>query len=583
MKRYLIIMMLALSVSGSATAQSYLDGCWFGGLLVERDRMTPMDIFSLTQTSHNFGTARSMAMAGAFTSLGADMSSMSLNPAGLGMYRHSELSLTPMMTFERSSNSAESNMSNHANRFSVGNIGVVFKAYEGTGRVLAVNIGLGYNRTADYNSNYSFKSLHRYNTFANVLERQLNYSAEDIGVNSNGLISNAFGFRDFDISSEFWGGVLGYKSRLLNYYDSEFFRGWGLDEYPYSYSDSDIPFYTDQYTSVRSRGSAGEYAFSVAMNVNNKFYIGATLGIFRMNRKESVIYGENIFATDDAVVTLDPEEYTLQYFDYMQYRQMRGSGVDFKIGMVWRPTNALRLGFAFHTPTYYSVNFNYSAGMKSMSESRYYDSKEQEVYKNSYENWYTPEIKDNGPDTWEFASPARMMFGASYAFGALAVLSVDYERDWYNGIRMKNMPSVLAHCKGDYNDYFRTAFKGSNTVRVGVEVKPAPRVALRAGYGFNSSMLRENATSEWSDALYTTPVVRRIDYWSVGAGFALSQRVSLDVAYQHVAGKSSSYSTFYAYAYDDNFRIDEGASQYSQRYTTKLTSHNVALTMNVKF
>ena len=31
-----------------------------------------------------------MAMAGAFTSLGADLTSMAINPAGLGMYRHNE-------------------------------------------------------------------------------------------------------------------------------------------------------------------------------------------------------------------------------------------------------------------------------------------------------------------------------------------------------------------------------------------------------------------------------------------------------------------------------------------------------------
>ena len=55
---------------------------------MDRDIVTPSDLFELSQTTFSLGTARSMAMAGAFTSLGADLTSMAINPAGLGMYRH---------------------------------------------------------------------------------------------------------------------------------------------------------------------------------------------------------------------------------------------------------------------------------------------------------------------------------------------------------------------------------------------------------------------------------------------------------------------------------------------------------------
>jgi len=42
--------------------------------------------FAALSRSHPFGTARVMGMGGAFTSLGADLSSMSINPAGLGSF-----------------------------------------------------------------------------------------------------------------------------------------------------------------------------------------------------------------------------------------------------------------------------------------------------------------------------------------------------------------------------------------------------------------------------------------------------------------------------------------------------------------
>ena len=132
-----ILAALLLAGGGFASAQTQ------GGLLLDRELMTPAEMFELSQTSFNYGSARSMAMAGAFTSLGADLSSMAINPAGLGMYRRNEISITPLMTFERSSISADAFGSNAKNRFTVGSFGFVINAYESTGTLTSLNIGIG--------------------------------------------------------------------------------------------------------------------------------------------------------------------------------------------------------------------------------------------------------------------------------------------------------------------------------------------------------------------------------------------------------------------------------------------------------
>ena len=84
---------------------------------MDRDIVTPSDLFELSQTTFSLGTARSMAMAGAFTSLGADLTSMAINPAGLGMYRRNEISITPLMSFARAENNAPAFNSNGKNDF----------------------------------------------------------------------------------------------------------------------------------------------------------------------------------------------------------------------------------------------------------------------------------------------------------------------------------------------------------------------------------------------------------------------------------------------------------------------------------
>ena len=81
MKR--VILLLAAVAATAAASAKNPDRGW-GGLLMDKDVMMPGDMAELSQTQFNFGTARAMAMAGAFTSLGADLSSMSINPAGLG-------------------------------------------------------------------------------------------------------------------------------------------------------------------------------------------------------------------------------------------------------------------------------------------------------------------------------------------------------------------------------------------------------------------------------------------------------------------------------------------------------------------
>ena len=97
MKRKIMIWLAACVAAAPLQAQNLE----FGGLTYNNDLMMSTDFAALSR-SHPFGTARVMGMGGAFTSLGADLSSMSINPAGLGMYRHGDISITPMMSFARS-------------------------------------------------------------------------------------------------------------------------------------------------------------------------------------------------------------------------------------------------------------------------------------------------------------------------------------------------------------------------------------------------------------------------------------------------------------------------------------------------
>ncbi|MCC8034918.1 MAG: transporter, partial [Rikenellaceae bacterium] len=91
----------------AALAMSALSSAGYGqtGILMTQSDLTHTDLFRLSSTGTQFGTARSVAMGSAFTSLGADLVSMHINPAGLGMYQTSEIGITPMITWNKIDNS----------------------------------------------------------------------------------------------------------------------------------------------------------------------------------------------------------------------------------------------------------------------------------------------------------------------------------------------------------------------------------------------------------------------------------------------------------------------------------------------
>ena len=562
MKR-LIITLAAAATAAGASAQQW------GGLLMDKDLLMPTDMIELSQTQFNFGTARAMAMAGAFTSLGADLSSMSINPAGLGMYRHNDISVTPMMSFARSKTNAPEYGNNSRDRFSMANIGVVINAYEGSRSLVSLNIGFGYNRIADLNYDYAFQRQNQAATIGDAYARQLYWGGISKYSFYNGGGSGNWNWNN--IAPEYWNAALAYRGFLIDQVDPNKPDSW---QPTWVTPNADV----DHYTMLRSKGSIGEYVLSVGANINNKIYIGASLGIQSVYQRKYIDYVEEYFYSDPSQAIPDfgnsGLDYQLLRWKLNQSVIVDGTGVNFKAGVVYRPTANLRLGVAIHTPTYYSLDRKFQSAAAGLAYANNDTDPNVKPDDEGYistagdPNMTSPLLVDDGPNSWSFVSPTRLMFGASYTFGERGVISVDYERDWYNGIRIKDNPSGL-DSQSWYNDTFRDVFKGSNILRVGAEFKPLPVLALRAGFGYSGSMLKDDKT------VLASPAIKETTYYGAGIGFVLARGVLLDVAYQYMSSKTTDYYLFYA--------EDKGGHTESAVYSTDINRHNVALTLGFRF
>lgn len=521
----------------------------FGGLMMDHDGMMGNDMFTLSQVNFGFGTARSMSMAGAFTSLGADMASMGINPAGLGMYRSNDFSFSPLMGFQNAENNATSWGENKQSRFAVSNIGVVFNLYENSKTSLvSVSMGLGYNRIADFNYRYGFTSQ----SGASSAPYRSIADAFSLMMGQSGLMPDNNGGLNYDFrDAYYWGGILAYNNYLLDV---------GEDEYGRFYTTADrlgVNAGVGHTANMQSRGSIGEYDVSFGLNFGSKLYLGFTWGIQSVRWTRQMYYGEDYIYSStpvysDGVALKNPA----QWMDYNQAVQVTGSGMNAKFGLIYRPLEALRLGVAVHTPTHYVLERSYQAYMASNFNPA---------------GDITEALEDYGENTWDFWSPARLMFGASYTFGRFAVVSVDYERDWYNGMRVSRVPFGFDLTKDDYRKEFTDNYKGSNTLRIGAEVKPLPNLALRAGYGVAEGALRKDES-----LYYNAPITKRTTCYSAGAGFALGA-VTIDLAYQHLNNQQTEYLLYYAI---DEMGIFDTASPY---YRTDLKRNYFTLSFGYKF
>ena len=551
MKRFFVAIASLLASVVAVQAQST------SGILLNRDIIPASSILSLSQREP-FGTARSMGMGGAFASLGADMASFGYNPAGFGMYQRNEISATLGMGIAHTKSYNAFNMANNNSvRVAVNNIGASFKVYEGTGKLVAVNFAFGYNKTADYNYNLSYEGPTTVSSLADAFADMANGGG--LGINAAGKITDPNGYYDYDMDPYYWGAAMAYKGGLINLGNN----GWYPDEIANGAQ-------MQQLTNIKSRGSAGEFSFAFGFNINNIVYLGASLDIQSISRKQSINYCENIFYEQGAQPDAAAYPYQLRDFRYVQSVNVDGSGLGAKFGVVVRPIESLRIGFAVHTPTYYSIAYRYSASLTSSALSAGDNPYGWDVVNGYvYAEEMTPTLQDSGENRWAYTTPTRLLAGISYTAGPYAIFSVDYQFDDYRSLKLSDKPA-FANPRYD-NGAFRYNLKGVHTLRAGVEVKPAPWLSLRVGGGYKSRVLAH----DYDFIPFSEPVANKMWYASAGVGFRLSDITSIDLAYQYRNNRYSDYYSFYT---------SLGATpNASPEYGLDILNHNIALTFAFRF
>ncbi len=538
-----------------------------------------LDAYQLGQSDLR-GTARFMSMGGAFTALGGDLSSLNQNPGGIGVYRSSEVGATLDINIQKtaSENTSYSFNENKQTRAACNNFGYVGSIYTGSDNVMPFfNWGATYSRVASFDRRYR-GAMGLPTSLSNYVAANTSLAG---GYTTSDLNSYTTGYNPYQDSSAPWMSIL-------------MFNGYAINP-----TNPDDP-YCDTYQGLFQNGTSGtatfdieekgyidEYSINFGGNFVNMVYWGVGFGVTDISYSQRSWYAEDLTNAQIPNTVVDKYGNSIAYgtvngdggFDLDSWKQTTGTGFNFKVGVIVRPINELRIGAAIHTPTYYKLTSQTYTSMGYSFPATGFD--------NPNTDWTETDEGYYNYTDWSYRSPWRFMVGAAAVVGGKGILSVDYEYKAFGD--MHTAPrggSEFTEINSDIKTYYRS----TNTLRVGAEYRVSNNVSLRAGFVYETSPVKaginEGDQTIYTDGPYYTETTPSYSfdntniYGTCGIGYHY-KNFYIDAAYVH----RHRTSTFHAFdTYDVNYLqpVDVPAA-YAATPQSSITDNNNSVVVSLGF
>lgn len=471
------------------------------------------------------GTARYVGMGGAMEALGADLSTIRTNPAGIGLYRKSGVNLSFGFNSQADANAR---LGHSSTKMSLDQVGF-YRAMR-MGERSFVNFAFNFSKGTNFN--YFLSAAGRLNdaslgkqAYLKGLRGSLYDGGYSIGPDpkhpdvylgfvdsnpSNNDVSRNYGQLDY----------LYWNSRLI----------------PAKQPGDAMYDAANGYDFNRSQhGYIGNYDFNISGNVNDRVYLGLTLGLRTVNYKGYSEYVENL---------VDKTNKNIGTATVADERKVTGTGFDLSAGVIFCPIeeSPFRIGFSVNSPTWYDLKTeNYTTILnEGQNQGRWERGKSSETYNFKL---FTP---------WTFGASLGHTIGNFLALGA-SVTYADYasvDNRYIDGEYVDYYGDTHETSASDkvMNSHAKRTLNGVATVKLGMEYKVLPQVAVRAGYnyvspaykkdGFKDGTLNSEGSYYSSAADYTNwKATNRI---TLGVGF-IGKQWSADLAYQYSATNGEFY------------------------------------------
>lgn len=472
------------------------------------------DVYDMEHFSTNDlnGTARYVGMGGAMAALGGDLSVMGTNPAGVGVYRTSDVALTGSLLITNTGGV----IGYDAVRASMDNAGIVFSTPVHDSPVKFVNYGVNYAKRKNFFGNIdtgvdnlfgAYSQTHQIAGMANATS-----SVDEWGTLIDLSVANK-GKHDGIITAN------QHEEDGKIIYDS--FEGMPADEASYQ---------------RHTYGSIAQTDINAAVNINDRFFAGVSVGIYSINYNRDSRYFER--GMDDYAYRFD------------NFSSTDGDGVDIKLGVIARPfaNSPFRIGAYLHTPTWYNLTDLCKTTLT-------YDD-------GSFHHY------NSGEYDYRYHTPWKVGVGIGHTVGRSFAIDVDYEYSDLSACRYRLDHGGFSDYFSAINKYAKYALNGQHTIKAGVEFKPIPSVSLRLGYNWVSSPFNKNAyrqlaidDPETETAFTNWKATNRL---TCGVGFRFKGGY-FDLAYQYQIQKGDFYAFGDQYVDDDYAEVIKPTSVNNNR------------------
>ena len=472
------------------------------------------------------GTARYVGMGGAMEALGAEISTINTNPASIGLFRRSYISITGGATSVKGSDAAVANkldITNKKTPMSLDQFGFVYSTNTSGDNYL--NFAFNYHKSRNFNQIISH--------LAPLNGSSQNKIAYQKGARGSALaggydmpnyegIRERFGFED---------KTSAYHSRCYSQMDYLMWNAFIVDPVDrdyYCYDGSDYLFARNQ------KGYISNFDINISGNQNDRVYWGFTFGIKDVDYSHEQAYREYL---------LDANKNDAGYLNTYDNRKITGHGFNLSGGIIFRPIDAspLRLGLSISTPTWYELKSSNDTYLDNQG----YDENLGHTIGSFDAGNTSLEYKYKVFTPWKFGASVGYTIGKEIAIGA----SYDYSD--YSALDNRYISGYTydpyydtseAESESDdiMNRHTEKTLLGVSTFKVGAEYKPMPELALRVGYNYVSPMYEskgERTTCLNTDGCYYSSTTDYINWkatnrFTFGVGFNIDD-FNIDVAYQH--------------------------------------------------
>ena len=432
----------------------YLPVCLFLSLQVTAQ--LPEDAIRMSWNIPS-GTARHQAIGGAMGSLGGEISSLFVNPAGLGFYKTGEVVLTPGFSFPKGKgeyfgNKAATDRTSH---FNLGTSGVVWGYGERYSRWTAKAFSIGINRTANFNNTMVYEGENNYSSYSEPLANEFfNYYIErkqsNPSLSNQAIIDNALNSASVSAPT---------KMALYTYLvDIDSSNGSST-----VFSRAELAGIVNQRQTTTTTGGITEVSLGFAGNMDDKFYIGGSVGVPIVNYERTSIFRESDVnnASDQFGYSSFQENYTSS-----------GIGINLKLGVIFKPAEFVRIGVGVHSPSVYGLKDQTTTKMVTdveqlFSPSSGLDSVESSVFGTD------PELR------YDLVTPWKFLVSGSYVFREAedvskqrGFITADVEYATYGSSRFTSADDIgTEEYYNGVNDAVKEIYKGAVNVRIGGELK----------------------------------------------------------------------------------------------------------------